>query len=210
MPEMKFKKALLGLHRYFIRSTARIILDRNLKKASSLFRSKSVLEIGGSNDSYMFIRAAAGRYLTLNKSESAKPDYIADAAAMPFPEASFDIVLCAEVIEHVFDYQRLIKEIHRVLKDDGMCVASTRFLYKLHDAPQDYFRFSEEALKRLFSDFRGTRIRPMGNRFTVFWDLLCPLTLPFCLVNIISPLVRAVFFWDDERAPSGYFIITEK
>ena len=43
----------------------------------------------------------------------------ARAEEMPFPEASFDCVVCRNVIDHTQDPARIIREIHRVLKPDG-------------------------------------------------------------------------------------------
>ncbi len=46
---------------------------------------------------------------------------IQDSMCLGFPERSFDAVICAHVYEHVPDYNRLISEIHRVLKHGGVC-----------------------------------------------------------------------------------------
>ena len=50
---------------------------------------------------------------------------VGDATQMPFPDASFDKVLCSEVIEHIPDADAAVREIRRVLKPGGMLVIST-------------------------------------------------------------------------------------
>jgi ubiquinone/menaquinone biosynthesis C-methylase UbiE len=40
--------------------------------------------------------------------------------ALPYGDKSFDKILCSEVIEHVLDPISLLKEMQRVLKDDGI------------------------------------------------------------------------------------------
>lgn len=47
-----------------------------------------------------------------------------DALNLAFPEASFDKVICSEVLEHIPDYQAVLSEINRVLKPDGMMAIS--------------------------------------------------------------------------------------
>jgi ubiquinone/menaquinone biosynthesis C-methylase UbiE len=43
-----------------------------------------------------------------------------DAMALEFPDASFDLVYCFHVLEHVQSPARVLREIARVLKDDGL------------------------------------------------------------------------------------------
>jgi SAM-dependent methyltransferase len=47
------------------------------------------------------------------------------AAGLPFDDQSFDCVVCGEVIEHVADVDRLVSEIHRVLKRGGHLILTT-------------------------------------------------------------------------------------
>ena len=50
---------------------------------------------------------------------------VGDVAAIPFGDASFDVVTCMEVIEHVEDPERVLDELQRVLKPDGLLLLST-------------------------------------------------------------------------------------
>lgn len=40
---------------------------------------------------------------------------------LPFKEQSFDIVICNQIYEHVPDPNRMMGEIRRILRDDGVC-----------------------------------------------------------------------------------------
>ena len=45
--------------------------------------------------------------------------------ALPYPDASFDAVVCVDVLEHVNDLPRVVSEIARVLRPDGLLCYDT-------------------------------------------------------------------------------------
>lgn len=49
---------------------------------------------------------------------------IEDAANLPFPDGTFDLVVCTEVLEHVFQPQLVAEEILRVLRPGAMFIAT--------------------------------------------------------------------------------------
>ena len=60
----------------------------------------------------------------------ALPDVIVSVAnlnteALPFADASFDLITCTEVIEHLEHYRETLREMYRVLKPDGQLVLTT-------------------------------------------------------------------------------------
>jgi len=57
---------------------------------------------------------------------------LADAEkGLPFQDKCFDIVVVAEVIEHVFDTNRFLKEVNRILKTNGQLILTTPNLASL-------------------------------------------------------------------------------
>lgn len=48
-----------------------------------------------------------------------------DALSLQFPNFSFDKVIAMEVIEHVYDTDKMLSEVSRVLKEDGIFLLST-------------------------------------------------------------------------------------
>ena len=48
-----------------------------------------------------------------------------DEEKLPFEDASFDIIYCGEIIEHVFNPDHLLEEIRRTLKPGGRCIITT-------------------------------------------------------------------------------------
>jgi SAM-dependent methyltransferase len=49
---------------------------------------------------------------------------VGDAAHLPFLTESFDVLVCAQVYEHVADQDALFSELWRVLRPDGVCFFS--------------------------------------------------------------------------------------
>jgi 2-polyprenyl-3-methyl-5-hydroxy-6-metoxy-1,4-benzoquinol methylase len=47
--------------------------------------------------------------------------FVSDSMNLPFNSNHFDVVICAQVYEHVPDPVQMINEIHRVLKPGGVC-----------------------------------------------------------------------------------------
>ncbi|MDI1300717.1 MAG: class I SAM-dependent methyltransferase [bacterium] len=56
---------------------------------------------------------------------------VGDALDLQFPDASFDVVVCSQVYEHVPDAAKMMSEIRRVLKPAGICyfAASNRLMW---------------------------------------------------------------------------------
>jgi SAM-dependent methyltransferase len=48
-----------------------------------------------------------------------------DASDLPFPDESFDLAICIEVLEHLFSPDGTVREVRRVLRPGGKLIAST-------------------------------------------------------------------------------------
>ena len=62
----------------------------------------------------------ASRRLPAARAVELEPD-----SALPLPDGAFDLVLCAETIEHVRDVQLLLSEARRVLRPGGALAVTT-------------------------------------------------------------------------------------
>lgn len=74
------------------------------------------------------------------------------------------------VLEHVYDPQAAVANMHTLLKAGGYCLLYVPFIYRYH-APrdlhyQDYFRYSRDAIAYLMRDFSSTTIYPCLGRFS--------------------------------------------
>ena len=88
-------------------------------------------------------------------------------APLPLPDAAFDLVLCAETIEHVRDVQLLLSEIRRVLRPRGTLALTTPAHLPLGRPPDPLSphlrQFTRRSLSRLLEEM-GFEIASLGRR----------------------------------------------
>lgn len=65
-------------------------------------------------------------------------DLICDITSIPEPDASFDAILCTEVLEHVPDPTNALDEFARLLKPGGKLILTAPFASLVHFAPYHY------------------------------------------------------------------------
>ena len=130
---------------------------------------KRVLDIGAGGSSY-------DKYfpnrVTIDIDPLRNPDIVADAHSLPFKDGEFEYVLCTEVLEHLKNPVVAIKEMKRVLTEGGMVILTTRFVYPIHDSPNDYWRFTKYGLLELFNDWEIVELRAETKAFSTIGVLL--------------------------------------
>ena len=142
-------------------------------------------------------------------------------------DASYDSAMCFEVLEHVPNPFIAIREINRILKNDGLLIISVPHMWPIHEAPHDYLRFTYYGLKHILQEnqFKIVSMENSGGILTYIGHNVTSLIL--CLVWGVPILKHLVFFlvkWlivlpcafiDDkvirsEMAPLEYLCIAKK
>jgi SAM-dependent methyltransferase len=67
------------------------------------------------------------RYVTTDYEDEFEADKNHDIQAIDEPDNSFDIIICFHVLEHIPDDRKAMNELHRILKQGGVCYIQTPF-----------------------------------------------------------------------------------
>ena len=143
--------------------------------ASSDVRGKKVLEVGAFdvNGSPRAVIEALGpaEYCGVDIAPGPGVDEICDAEDLlkRFGTEAFDVVVSTEMIEHVANWQLVIKNFKQVLAPGGILIVTTRSKgFPLHDYPADYWRFEVSDMAVIFGDFERVVIENDPNEPGVF------------------------------------------
>ncbi|MEK7515153.1 MAG: class I SAM-dependent methyltransferase [Patescibacteria group bacterium] len=153
----------------------RLLMNASL--ASHALHGK-VLDLGAGNKRssyFQFFKNASGYTVTsVDVSPERNPDVIADVEkGLPLTDASYDNVLCFNLLEHLSNPARALYETYRVLQPGGSLIGYVPFLVKYHADPHDYFRYTHQGLRTLFegAGFTDISIQFIGRGpFTAGWS----------------------------------------
>lgn len=121
-------------------------------------------------ESYLGIEHEAAYAATNASSRTVKADLLYDGDRLPFEDKTFDTVLSVQVLEHTPRPAKLVCEMARVLRDDGILIISVPFSFRLHEEPHDYLRFTPHILRELCENAGLTidEVLPRGS----LWSLV--------------------------------------
>jgi SAM-dependent methyltransferase len=142
-----------------------------------------VLDVGcGVKPYFPFFEPYASEYVGVDVVENPAADLQGAVESLPVEDASFDLVLCIQVLEHADDPARAVHELRRVVAPGGAVLASTHGVQVYHPAPVDLWRWTHTGLDRLFrenADWSSLSVRPssgttacLGMLVAIYADLL--------------------------------------
>jgi SAM-dependent methyltransferase len=187
---------------------SRVHLRAWLERAATSMPSQAlVLDAGAGTSPYRNLFADA-RYESADfKRYRRRQTYVCDLTAIPVEDARFDVAICTQVLEHVPDPAAVLAELHRVLKPGATLWLSAPLFYAEHQQPQDFFRYTQFALRHL-ADETGFEVRALerleGYDATLSYQLamaareLSPRLLP---VRLLFALLARWFACRDVRRP---------
>lgn len=137
---------------YFIRRG----LYKSILKIAPRMEGK-ILDFGCGQKPYesMFINAKSYVGVDIEVSghdhKDSKVDFFYEGKVLPFPDNSFDCVVCFEVLEHIFDIDDVLAEISRVLKPNGLCLVTVPFVFEEHEVPYDFARYTSYGIMHVLN-----------------------------------------------------------
>ena len=129
---------------------------------------ETVLDFGAGNSPYRQL-IQCHKYITADVEENPQNpiDLLLDreSSAINLSDESVDLALCMDVLEHIHDDLGTLHELHRVLKKEGMLLLSLPFMYREHEYPYDFRRYTSCGIKRLLQNvgFDLVEVRKIGN-----------------------------------------------
>ena len=148
-----------GLPSWWIRAPLASWLEAEGRAASGL----RVLDVGCGVKPYLPFFEGAAEYVGVDVVENPHADLLGPVEQLPIDDASFDLVLCNQVLEHADDPARGVHELHRVTKPGGRVLASTHGTQVYHPSPEDHWRWTHTGLERLFranADWSSVTVSP--------------------------------------------------
>jgi SAM-dependent methyltransferase len=123
-----------------------------------------VLDVGCGKKPYQPLFAPfAVAYVGVDPVENPHADLVGTVEDLPVEDASFDVVLCNQVLEHCDSPMRAVAELRRATAPGGRVLASTHGVMAYHPAPTDYWRWTHAGLEKLFAEngnWASVRVTP--------------------------------------------------
>jgi SAM-dependent methyltransferase len=161
----------------------------------------AVLDVGCGEQPYRSLLTHAGSYQGLDIAEAndrfgyARDDTLyVSGYPWPVPDASIDLALCTEVLEHVLEPADLLAEVKRCLRPGGRLLMTVPFAARWHFVPFDYWRFTPSAISHLLGEagFVDVKVYSRGNPVTVTAQKVLALIAPLGAARVpLMPVAAA-------------------
>jgi SAM-dependent methyltransferase len=183
-PRTRWDRLLAAGRRMLDLQAASVWRDLKLELASA---DGDVLDVGAGAQPYRPLLPRGARYRAIDVAVAGEafgydlPDteYF-EGDRWPVRDASVDVVLATETLEHVPEPSVFLAEARRVLRPGGRIVLTVPFAARWHYIPHDYWRYTPSSLRNLLTsaDFGEVVVHARGNEVTVACYKLMALVLP--------------------------------
>lgn len=156
--------------------------------------------------------------------DTSQIDIVCDITDVPEPDASFDLILCSEVFEHLPNPLAALDEFARLLKPGGKLIVTAPFASLVHFAPYHYstgfsrywyehhFPIRGLEIEELFAngdwfDFSRQELLRLPSAARDYHDWCWPLAYPVALIGLLYFMLRGSAKKADDLACFGWHSI---
>ena len=151
------------------------LINPELEKRLKQYASGKLLDIGCGEKPYAqmaapFIDEHIGVDYEDTAHDQTNIDLYGTAYEIPVENNAYDTILCTDVLEHLAEPMRAVKEAFRVLKPGGYAIYTVPLFWHLHEEPHDYYRFTKYGLDYMFKEngFDVIEIKALSGFFATF------------------------------------------
>ena len=164
---------------------------RSVIKYCKKYIEGTVLDFGCGDAKYKeIIEESADEYLGMDMSKAGEVDIVGDIENAPLENDSVDTIICTQVLEHTKNPFKVVSEISRILRKNGICIITAPFICAYHPHPLDCFRFTPEGLRQLCiqHNLKVIETHKTGKIYSVLYQLM-----RFSLFNPYKPSRRGTY-----------------
>jgi SAM-dependent methyltransferase len=136
----------------FVMQPERVILRKQIRSLLENLDFDFALDVGGGDGTRYRDLINASKFRSLDIDPSSRPDIVASADSIPLENSSVDLILSAQMLEHVTDPKLCLGEMYRVLQSDGLLLVTVPFLGETHSEPNDFWRFTSFGFELLLRE----------------------------------------------------------
>jgi SAM-dependent methyltransferase len=154
---MRWKDETPDLHE-FMPDHHRLVLEHWIWEHREQLAGKQILDVGAQNPR----RWLGDGYRTFGHTADVEADIKGDLLNLSLREwGQWDAIICTEVLEHCEDPFRAMAEMGVALKDGGLLLVTSPFLWPWHGTEDyaDYWRFTRQGWQLLLKDFKDVEIK---------------------------------------------------
>lgn len=145
------------------------------KFIDSLPQGSAVLDVGCGNGKNQYRKDLIWTSCdaSIEMCKMCKHAIVAECTDLPFPDASFDAVICIAVIHHLDSYKKhalALKEIERVLKPKGRSLISVWAAQPKYGSGDKYVKWKTNDTLRYIHFFTQDEIQKLGGKYTIKFD----------------------------------------
>ncbi len=138
--------------RYYLltqyRKCLQVLID-----SQSLVESATIVDFGCGEMPYRSLFPDSCHYIGADiASNSNANTLVSEKGTVELPDASADLVLSLQVLEHVADTKSYLAECHRLLKPQGALILTTHGHWMYHPHPTDFWRWTADGLDLTLSN----------------------------------------------------------